>query len=172
MRGGIAATADSGRAAGYRLAWPAYVWPFVQLVGLCAVSWLIVQLSWAVGAALLMLGLFRFIYQILWAASYELYTDIAGVWVYRGVFPWNRGSYGVRWSDAEDAVYHTGLFAWVTRSFRVRVRNRFSPRAEIDLAHVHLGDEAVTHINQRQAKERQLDLAVVVHELANRSDRG
>lgn len=172
MSAGVSAASDTARAAGYQLAWTAYVWPSVQLVVACGLSWLAVHLSWAVAAAGFMLALARFVYQVLWLGTVELYTDVAGVWVQRGLFPWDRGAYGVRWSDADDAVYHTGLFAWATKSFRVRVRNRFSPSSEIDLAHVHLGDDAVTHINQRQTRERQLDLAVLVHDLAHRSGRG
>jgi hypothetical protein len=171
MSAGEVSVANTQRADGYRLAWPAYVSPTLQLVVMCGTFWLVTLFNWKAGVICLLLALCRFVYQVLWLGTVELYTDVAGIWVFRGLFPWNRGSYGVRWSDADDAVFHTGMFAWATRSFRIRVRNRFSPRSEIDLAHVYRGNEAVMHINQRQVKERSLDMAVTLHDFAARKDR-
>lgn len=171
MSPGEVSAVDTQRGEGYRLAWTAYIWPSLHLLAMCGVCWLVTLYSWKAGVICLLLALCRFVYRILWLGTVELYTDVVGVWVYRGLFPWDRGSYGVRWADADDAVFHTGIFAWATKSFRIRVRNRFSPRSEIDLGHVYRGDEAVIHINQRQNTERGLDMAVALHELSARSRR-
>jgi|GEM_PF-334686 len=151
------AISDTQRGNTYKLAWTAYVGPSVMLLVWCAFSIALAPIGWKLTVAALAIGFGRFVYRVLWLNTVELFTDAAGVWVQRGLLPWNRGAYGVRWHDAEDAVMFTGLPSWLTKSYRVKVRNRFRGHSEIDLKHVRQGDDAVRHINQRQESERRLD---------------
>lgn len=151
------AVSDTQRGKSYRLAWTAFVGPCIMLLVWCGFALALTPISWRLTVGALAIGFARFVYRVLWLQTVELFTDAAGVWVQRGLLPWNKGAYGVRWHDADDAVMFTGLPSWLTKSYRVKVRNRFQGHSEIDLKHVRHGDEAVAHINQRQLEERRLD---------------
>lgn len=88
-------------------------------------------------------------YQIAYNRTVVLYMDADGVWIYRGVLPWRRGVYGVKWRDIESIVYNQSLANWLTRSFPVVVIERFTQHGEIRLDHVWHGDRAVTAMNQK-----------------------
>ncbi|MCV5179743.1 hypothetical protein OFC21_30430, partial [Escherichia coli] len=64
------------------------------------------------------------IYRILFLKSVRLYTDDIGVWIFRGILPWSKGVRGVKWRDIEDAMYYTGFFSWMFRSYTVRIGHR------------------------------------------------
>lgn len=99
--------------------------------------------------AILFLYLAAFAYRCLYNRSVLLYMDDAGVWVSRGVMPWNRGISGVKWRDIESVVYRQGFTNWVSRSFPVTIVERFTQRGEIHLDHVRHGDQAVTRMNAK-----------------------
>lgn len=88
------------------------------------------------------------VYRILYLKSVELYTNDTGVWMYRGILPWSRGTIGVKWRDLEDAIYYTGFVSWVFKSYTVRVGHRFTKTSELVIRDVAKGQEAVEHINQ------------------------
>lgn len=83
--------------------------------------------------------------------SVVLFMDDDGVWVQSGVLPWRRGLYGVKWRDIEVAYYSRGFLPWITRSYPVRVVNRFSRHTEIALTNIARGDKAVLWINETLA---------------------
>ena len=80
--------------------------------------------------------------------SYELYMDEKGVWLYGGIFPWNKGSNGVKWRDLDEAVYYTGFLSWALRSYTIQISHRFTKDNEIRLTHMRRGHEAVKTINK------------------------
>ena len=86
-------------------------------------------------------------YGLAYKNSVSLYIDDRGVWVRKGIFPWQRGESGVKWRDVDEAVYATGFFSWVFGSYTLQVRHRFSKESEILLNHIHQGHEAVSKIN-------------------------
>lgn len=88
-------------------------------------------------------------YQCVYNRTVVLYMDADGVWVYRGILPWRRGVYGVKWRDIESIVYTQSLPNWLTRSFPVVVVERFTQRSEIRVDHVWHGDRAVTTMNEK-----------------------
>lgn len=81
--------------------------------------------------------------------SYKLYMDDSGVWIFHGLLPWRRGSYGVKWRDLDEAIYYTGFMAWFFSSYTVTVSHRFTRENEITLSHVYKGNKAVEQINLR-----------------------
>ncbi|TAL65767.1 MAG: hypothetical protein EPN79_11345 [Burkholderiaceae bacterium] len=83
------------------------------------------------------------------ARSVVLFMNADGVWVQSGLFPWSRGAYGLKWRDIEIAYYDRGFIPWITRSYKVRVINRFSRVAEITLTQMARGNEAVLLINEK-----------------------
>jgi hypothetical protein len=67
--------------------------------------------------------------------------------VVSGILPWKRGVRGVKWRDMDDASYAGGFFAWVTRSYTVRIGHRFTRESEIVLHHIAGGRQAVETVN-------------------------
>lgn len=132
----------------HRLSWVAYVAPCVALAILLPVTWAVSHLSVMLAMILLGAGLLWYLVQVLQLYSVEIFTDIDGVWIFRGIFPWARGVYGVKWRDVDEATYYTGLISWVTKSYRIRIAHRFTKASELVIAHVRKGDEAVQFINR------------------------
>lgn len=40
----------------------------------------------------------------------RIYLNDDGIWLSSGIFPWNKGIYGLNWRDISDAIYQTGFF--------------------------------------------------------------
>lgn len=131
----------------YRLSWVAYTRPALGALLLSiATAGLFYWQIWA-GALGAVLSLGFLAIQIVGLRAVQLYTDDHGVWVYRGILPWTRGVSGVKWRDLEEAVYEIGFLSWALNAYTVRVGHRFTQSAEIVLANVSRGREAVEHIN-------------------------
>lgn len=153
-------TDGEARFSAHRLSWVAYVGPCVTLAVVLPVTWLISHWSIAFAVLLLAFALFWYVLRILFLYSVEIFTDIDGVWIFRGIFPWSRGVYGVKWRDVDEATYYTGLISWTTKSYRIRIAHRFTKSSEIVISHVRRGDEAVQFINRlHQDVVRRLDVA-------------
>lgn len=103
------------------------------------------------------LGLSDMVFIVLWAiwmgvntyqlSSYELYYDDKGVWLFSGIFPWNKGIRGVKWQDLDEALYFMGFFSWAMRSYNIKLAHRFTKASEIWLSDMATGDKAVMQIN-------------------------
>lgn len=131
-------------------AWPAYIRPVLVFLAFIAVGFVMASFAWAIGTVWMLLGLVLFAYQLLMIRSIKLFTDDNGVWLYSGVFPWNRGVSGVKWRDLDEATYRQSFFSWAFKAFTVHIRHRFTKASEIVIPHIREGDEAVMHINRLQ----------------------
>lgn len=134
--------------ASYRMAWTAFIRPVVVFAVICAIGATFYNND--VAAAGILIWVFAvtlLVYQILFFRSVILFTNDEGVWVFSGVFPWSKGTAGVKWRDLEDAVYFTGFWSWALKSYTVRVGHRFTKSSEIVLPHIAHGNRAVEHIN-------------------------
>lgn len=131
-------------------AWTAYV--RVALVGL-ALFLIATPFAWSIshiaGIVVVLASLALVIYQVLVLKSFHLYFDEAGVWVYSGVLPWNKGVAGVKWRDLDEAVYFQSIGSWLFKSYSIRIGHRFTKSSEILLSHWACGNEAVTEINEQ-----------------------
>lgn len=105
--------------------------------------------STTVGVVSLLIAGFFITYRVLVIHSFTLYYDDAGVWVYSGVFPWNRGVGGVKWRDLDEAVYFQTFWSWLFKSYSVRIGHRFTKSNEIFLTHMAQGNQSVKVINSR-----------------------
>jgi hypothetical protein len=120
--------------------WVTYIFPL--LIGLAFLVLLIFT-----GLILSIIPILICVYIALMSRSYYLYIDENGVWVFSGIFPWNKGVRGVKWRDLDEAIFYTGLASWVLKCFTIKIRNRFTKDSEITLSYMDLGDLAVTRIN-------------------------
>lgn len=85
---------------------------------------------------------------ILTIRSYKLFYDDEGIWVYSGIFPWNKGISGIKWRDLDEAVYRTGFISWAAHSYNIRLSHRYTKSSEILLSDMTDGDKAVATINE------------------------
>jgi hypothetical protein len=128
--------------------WTAYV--RVLLLGL-ALFLIVTPMAWSASAAAgliaLAISLVIVVYQLLLIKSFHLYFDDAGVWVYSGILPWNKGVQGVKWRDLDEATYFQSMGSWLFKSYSIRIAHRFTKSSEILLSHWARGHEAVMAIN-------------------------
>jgi len=89
------------------------------------------------------------VYTVAYIRSYTLFMDDEGVWVFRGVFPWQKGIYGVKWGDFNEGVFFQNFASWALRSFTIEVKNRYKEEFEIMLRYMHNGDSAITKMNSK-----------------------
>lgn len=86
-------------------------------------------------------------YTIMLLRSYHLFMDDAGVWLDRGILPWNKGVIGVRWRDMANAVYFNSFMSWVCRAWSIEVQHRFTQGNALFVSQLHYGRDAVAQIN-------------------------
>lgn len=136
-----------------RLSWTAYVGLMVQaLLALGIAVPLAFALHPGLGAVVAVAALGYLVYRAAFLRSVVLLCDDDGVWVHRGVFPWDTGAFGVKWRDLDEAVFFPGFLDWMLHSHTIALRHRFTQDEEIVLAHVAQGDDVVTEINARHVR--------------------
>ncbi len=89
-------------------------------------------------------------YRILLLRSVQLYYDDIGVWAYSGILPWKKGITGVKWRDMDEATFEPGFWSWITRSYTVCIRHRYTKANEIVLTNIANGKRAVGELSARQ----------------------
>ncbi len=62
--------------------------------------------------------------------------------------PWEKGWGGVKWVDLDEATINIGFIPWLTRSYTIKLRHRYTKENEIVLEDVHRGNEISALINQ------------------------
>lgn len=142
----------------YKLSWVAYIRLFVMsgvqiLIGMVLSG--IFERQWIIGVAV-GLAIVWFVYQVTYTRSIKIYTDEAGVWIYQGVFPWQKGIFGVKWRDVDGALYTSGFISWLCRSYAIHVGHRYTKGSEMAVRHVRHGNQFVEHVNaehQERVKE-------------------
>lgn len=131
-----------------RKSWLAYVAPtFFYMAAIYALS----AFGWGVNklGAIALTGILvaAYLYVLLSIRSHMLFYNDNGVWVFSGIFPWNKGVSGVKWRDLDEAVFYQNFLSWVFSAYTLRVSHRFTREGEIRLHTMHGGDAAVQVIN-------------------------
>lgn len=132
----------------YRLSWVAFIQPFFVFLVLCLLSIFLVAVSDWLCLVGVIGALTLFIYHVLLLRTVVLFTNSQGVWMFRGLLPWNKGVTGVKWRDLEEATFFMGFFSWAFNSYSIRVGHRFTRASELFISHVRFGKDAVIHINE------------------------
>jgi hypothetical protein len=128
-----------------RKSWTAYIGIAIRvllLIGLSvtAIYW---QPSYWEIAAVILLALIFIGYQIALLRSYRLYYDESGVWLYSGILPWKRSVPGVKWRDLDEAIFVNNFWSWISGSYTVQLRHRFTKAIEISAAAWRAAKQAV-----------------------------
>lgn len=135
-----------------RKSWTAYVGIAVRIVlllGLAGATAYWQPEYWGLIALILGVALLFVVYQILLLRSYRLYYNEAGVWIYSGVLPWKRGVSGVKWRDLDEAIFVNDFWSWISRSYTVQLKHRFTKAIEISEPGMAQGKQSVIAINQQ-----------------------
>lgn len=132
----------------YQLSWLAYLRAVVVFLFLSALGIALGAIHQTISVVAVIVALSIFAYQVLYARSVNIFTNDNGVWLERGIFPWDKGTVGVKWRDVEDAVVFTSFISWTCNSYTIRVRHRFNSTGEIYIDNVKDGRNAVAHINE------------------------
>lgn len=133
-------------------AWTSYLSVLLQivvLVGLFAAALYWQQSYWVAATVIFVPLLLLLSYRWLLIRTVRLYYDDIGVWIYSGVLPWKRGLSGVKWRDLDEAVFVNSFWSWLSRSYTVQVRHRFTKANEIAESNMANGKQAVITINQQ-----------------------
>lgn len=136
----------------YRLSWVAYIKPAVIVFVMLGVSIAMFDKNGGLSALIGTITLLGAVYKFLYFKSIELYTDENGVWMYKGILPWTKGVYGIKWQDLEDATFYQGFFSWIFKSYKVRIGHRFTRSSEIVINHISKGHDAASTINSLHRK--------------------
>ncbi|EAB4139907.1 hypothetical protein N7G03_000745 [Salmonella enterica] len=136
----------------YKLSWIAYIRPviiflIIFLIGISLSQSQTKGLSVA-GYFVIVAALVNFLCSLLFLKTLKMWVDDDGVWLFRGIFPWTKGTVGTTWRDISDASYFTGFISWTTKSYRIRVGHRFTKTSELVIPHVKNGNLAVMEINE------------------------
>lgn len=132
--------------------WTAYIGIAIRLLlltglGIAAIYWQ--PMYWEMVALIILVALLFIGYQIAMLRSYRLYYDAVGVWIYSGILPWKRGVAGVKWRDLDEAIFVNNFWSWISGSYTVQLRHRFTKAIEISEAGMARGKQAVIAINQQ-----------------------
>ena len=87
------------------------------------------------------------VYAVAYLRSVRLFTNDGGVWMERGVFPWEKGVTGVQWRDVGQAGFTQGVVSWALKSYSILISHRFTTGAELSMKHVKHGNLFVEHVN-------------------------
>lgn len=131
-----------------RKAWTAYIHAAVLAAlafgVMVPLAW---RFSWLAAMGIAAVTLLFISYRVAMVRSTHLFYDDVGVWVFSGVFPWNRGVSGVKWRDVDEALFFPTFWSWASRSYSVRIAHRFTQSSEVFLDHIARGNDAVAAIN-------------------------
>lgn len=131
----------------YKLSWVDYILPvifiiigLIILIGCFSSKWGLI-----ISGVLIFIGVMGILNRMV----IRLYMNDRGVWIYSGLFPWDRGINGVRWEDLDSALYKTGFGAWVLKAYTIVISHRFTKDSEIIITNVHKGDQFISEVNDK-----------------------
>ena len=104
---------------------------------------------WHIATLILLVALLFIGYQFALLRSYRLYYDDVGVWIYSGILPWKRGVFGVKWRDLDEASFYNSFWSWLSRSYTIQLKHRFTKENEIVEFDMANGKQIVVLINQQ-----------------------
>ena len=125
-----------------------------------AIGFLIIcYIAYAIGGGF---GWFLFIASLIllivrWIGFYviSVYMDDTGVFVYRGILPWTRGTYSIGWQDCGGAAYKQGFISYIFKSYVLTINHRFTNSSNIVVRGIGRGNEFVELVNEYLAKLHQ-----------------
>lgn len=148
----------------YRISWLGYIKPVILLAVVASLcggvilardygstamqSQLASPLFVIAPACVVLVALISFVLKIYYLRTLRLIINGDGVYLFKGIFPWTKGTTGTLWQDIADAQYFPGFIAWLTKTYSIQVRFRFNKSNETFVPYIWNGNRAVITINQ------------------------
>lgn len=148
----------------YRISWLGYIKPVILLVVIASLctgvilardygsaamqSQLASPLFVITPACVILVALISLVLKIYYLRTLRLIINSDGVYLFKGIFPWTKGTTGTLWQDIADAQYFPGFIAWLTKTYSIQVRFRFNKSSETFVPYIWNGNQAVIKINQ------------------------
>ena len=86
--------------------------------------------------------------------SFLVLASDDGVWIQYGIVPWRKGSYFIRWDNLESAYYYTGFINWVTNSYKIILKHKYTNSSNIVAGSIWRGRRVCEIINSEISKRR------------------
>ena len=86
--------------------------------------------------------------------SFLVLASDDGVWIQYGIVPWRKGSYFIRWDNLESAYYYTGFINWVTNSYKIILKHKYTNSSNIVAGSIWRGRRICEIINSEISKRR------------------
>lgn len=96
------------------------------------------------------LFLIMFVYSFMTTKSYKVAVNDEGVWLSYGILPWSKGGDGIRWRDMDMAFYHTNLISWLTNSYRISIKHKFTNSTDFSVSNIWAGKDVCNQIHTMQ----------------------
>lgn len=129
-----------------------------SILSLIITAILSIMFSWGSNAGYICFGIiFTAIFLIVCFGSKEskkVIIDEDGVWFFNDDSSWSQGHKGsnahdgIAWEFVEDAVYKTGLIAWLANSYTIIIRGRYREFDKMEIKDMKNGNKAVIFINE------------------------
>lgn len=87
-----------------------------------------------------------FIYKLAVLRSYKVSVTDEGVWLHYGILPWAKGGNGLRWNDADMAFYYPGFVSWITNSYTITVKHKYTNSSDFLVSHIWRGRKVCSDI--------------------------
>ncbi|MFL2841927.1 MAG: hypothetical protein ACJ0BH_04560 [Candidatus Puniceispirillaceae bacterium] len=91
-----------------------------------------------------------FIYRLAVNRSYKIYVNDEGIWYGAGIFPWAKQGNGIRWGDADMALYYNNLLSWITNSYTITVAHKYTNDSDFLVTNIWSGRTTVQQIADLQ----------------------
>lgn len=91
-----------------------------------------------------------FMYRLAFLRSYKMYLTAEGIWFSYGILPWAKGGNGLRWNDADMAMYYPSFLSWITNSYTLTVQHKYTNSSDFRVTNIWRGRKVVGVVSQVQ----------------------
>jgi hypothetical protein len=82
-----------------------------------------------------------FVFSFMTTRSYKVFYNDEGVWLTYGFLPWARGGNGIRWRDMDMAFYQTNFVSWITNSYTISVKHKYTNETDFMVRNIWDGKD-------------------------------
>ncbi len=91
-----------------------------------------------------------FLYRLAVIRSHKIYVTDEGVWYGYGILPWAKGGNGLRWNDADMAMYYPNFISWITNSYSITVQHKYTNTSDFRAQNIWRGRKVCGEISDIQ----------------------
>lgn len=137
----------------FKISWERYLIQFMIWFLVFALLWALKGLIGWIAVILILAWTVWIVIQVLENYVTKVIVDDDGVWISSGLFPWNKGYYGLNWRDISGATFRTGFLSWVLKSYTITVNHRYTRESHLIIPNLANGHHMVELINDIVAQK-------------------